>query len=172
MKAKPLKNLADLTPNGKEEIASPPLEAEPLHRRLEEACCRYLRATSNPCQKNNQLEGLSAPIAQRMARVFPPCGSRRTSTGTFRTNRTKRQIIAPKCSLNRSRGVMAPLAWRANHKLRERKTLNIWTMNTKRLNGCASLGLRVDPGQLEKGDRRVCRSPVKVPTADSICGKR
>ena len=34
MKANPLKNLADLTPNGKELVANPPLQAEPLHRRL------------------------------------------------------------------------------------------------------------------------------------------
>jgi hypothetical protein len=34
MKTKPLKNLVDLTPNGKELVASPPLQGEPLHRRL------------------------------------------------------------------------------------------------------------------------------------------
>jgi hypothetical protein len=45
VKTKPLKNLSDLTPSGKEPVASPALESEPLHRRLARLARELGRAT-------------------------------------------------------------------------------------------------------------------------------
>jgi len=107
VKTKPVKNLADLTPNTKVLVASPPLEAEPLHRRL-------ARLDREPKKATEELQSFNKEWAEKNIKAQTCRLAISTPQITFAAN--KRRELAARIQEIQSQLEIAN---------RERRTLNV-----------------------------------------------